>query len=222
MTSWEEVFRRGREVAGILQSRGRPTARYDNYPTPIDGWVLCQFGGISFDPEYNGRFGFKEVWVTDNILILSKDGTIYQYMLTNTERGTRESNGFRVITTRNPLASPIRPQTLHPTSYQEVQSDDVMESLNRLAIKENSDPEPAAPGVSTTSTFSQDPPRPTPPVQPRPTPRTNGPAQVTWGQPKKDEEGSEWTPILLTALGVIVFVAIVALVVFLTNDLQYH
>lgn len=48
------------------------------------------------------------------------------------------------------------------------------------------------------------------------------PAEVTWDKPEVKPEGSEWIPLLLLALVILVFVAIVAAVVLLTNDVQFH
>ena len=49
----------------------------------------------------------------------------------------------------------------------------------------------------------------------------HGPAQVST-DPPKTEKGSEWIPILLSGLGAIAFLVIVLIIVFLTNDVQFH
>jgi hypothetical protein len=219
MIQWPSVYERGREVAHILTERGRPTVRYANsHGRSVNGWCIDYHIGTTRDPtEYHTGADYKDAYANHR-LILGEDGGVYLFTLLTTERGKREPGGFRVTVAKRASVMPVRPETLNPSTYERMRSDDIFEALNRLASKQNFNPEPSAPSTEGSNTFSADP--VTSGASTHPTTHIATP----WHEATEthEEEGSEWAPLLLLALGVLIFVAMVAIVVLLTADVQYH
>jgi hypothetical protein len=218
MATWQEAFRYGREVASLLKMRGRPTVRYANaHGTAVDGWLLYNIGTTKDEEKWYGSVDYKEVH-TETHLILGNDGVIYEFTVLRVENGRRESNGFRVVVEKTPSAHPIPPRTFQPTWYQSLDSDDIVKALERLASKENSDPEPPAPDIQRSESFSEDPVRSEPPAG-----RTAQPAQRRY-EPYIEKPSKErpigWGSLLL--LVPFLVLALIVLIVVLTNDVQFH
>jgi len=218
MATWQEAFQYGREVAGFLMTKGRPTVRYANaHGTPVDGWLLYDIGTTKDEEEWHGSTDYKEVHV-ETRLILDNDGVIYEFTVLRVGNGRRESNGFRVVVEKTPSAHPIPLRTFQPTWYQSLNSDDIVEALERLASKENSDPEPPAPDIQRSESFNEGPVRSEPPAS-----RTVQPAQPRY-EPYVEKPSKErpigWGSLLL--LVPFLVLALIVLVIVLTNDVQFH
>ena len=219
MTTWQEVAARGKEVARILNWRGRRTGEYRNTHgngATIHGWRLRNLGTTGDPTEYSGATDYKDVYV-HNYLVLGNDGVIYNFMLLHVENGRREPDGFRVTIDKTPSAHAIYPQMLDPVLHERLRPGDVMHALGSLAKKKNSDPEPTAPDYEKSVTFIENTASPAPAQMPGR--RYIRPVQPSTPFPIRDpqEEGSPWKTEILLGLGAFAFLAILAIIFLLSG-----